>query len=154
MFSPAPARPARLSLLGSLGWASADPKPHTGSSDGDTAIELVSEVVTGLVLVWFGRQRRTTNWVCDGFDFFRGAADGLGCTKGLRRSRCDCSGGPTSRNGGFSPVKQSTISDKIAGLRGACHVQVENLPNSTIKLRERSPKRFLGNKKLVFSNLP
>ena len=55
LFLPAPAR--RLSLSGSLGWAGAAPKPHAGSSDGDTAIELRSEVVTWLVLVWFGRQR-------------------------------------------------------------------------------------------------
>ena len=64
----APAR--RLSLLGSLGCAGTAPKPYTGSSDEDTAIELLSEVVTWLVLVWFERQRGMQNWVCDGFDFF------------------------------------------------------------------------------------
>ena len=45
LFWPAPAR--RLSLLVSLGWAGAAPKPHAGSSDGDTGIELLCEVVTG-----------------------------------------------------------------------------------------------------------
>ena len=45
----------RLSLLTYLGWAGAVPKPHAGNNDGDTAIELLSEVVTWLVLVWFGR---------------------------------------------------------------------------------------------------
>ena len=44
-FFPAPAR--RLSRLGSLGRAdAAAPTPHAVSSDGDTAIELLSEVVT------------------------------------------------------------------------------------------------------------
>ena len=52
-----PATSRRLSLMGSLGWASAAPEPHAGNSDGDIAIALLSEVVTWLVLVWFGRQR-------------------------------------------------------------------------------------------------
>ena len=40
--------------MGSLGWDGAAPKPHAGSSDGNTAIELLSEVVTWLVpgVVW------------------------------------------------------------------------------------------------------
>ena len=59
----------KLSLLGCLGWAGAAPKPHAASSDADAAIELLSEVVTWLVLVWFGRQRGTESWVCDGLDF-------------------------------------------------------------------------------------
>ena len=37
----------------------------------------------------------------------RGVAGGLGCAKDLPRSRCGCSGGPTSRNGGFSPLKSA-----------------------------------------------
>ena len=45
--------------MGSLGWAAAAPKPHAGNSNGDTAIEFLSEVATSLVLVWFGRQRAT-----------------------------------------------------------------------------------------------
>ena len=50
-----------------MSWvAGAAPKPHAGSSDGDTAIELLSEVVTWSVLVWFARQRGMKNWVCDG----------------------------------------------------------------------------------------
>ena len=48
-FLSAPAR--RLSFLGFPGWADAAPKPHAGSSDGDAAIELLSEFVTWLVLV-------------------------------------------------------------------------------------------------------
>ena len=44
------------------------------------------------------------NWVCDGFDFLKGGTDGLGCAKGLQRSRWDCSGGPSFRNGSFSHV--------------------------------------------------
>ena len=55
----------------------AGPKPHAGSSDGDTSIDFLSEVVAWSVLVWFTRQRGMENWVCDGVIFFRGAADGL-----------------------------------------------------------------------------
>ena len=54
-------------------------KPHAGSSDGDTAIEHLSEIVTWSVLVWFARQRGMENWVCDGLVNVRGAADGLLC---------------------------------------------------------------------------
>ena len=46
---PAPA--VRLSILGLFGWAGAAPKPRATSSGGDTAIELLREVVTWFVLV-------------------------------------------------------------------------------------------------------
>ena len=65
-----PASDRRLSLLGSLGWAGAAPKSHAASSDANPAIELLSEVVTWSVLVWFGRKRAMKNWVSDGPDFF------------------------------------------------------------------------------------
>ena len=52
--------------------------------------------------------------VCDGLDSFLGAADGLSCAKGPRRPRCDCSGGPTSRNGGFLPLARQTTPHKFA----------------------------------------
>ena len=65
-----PASDRRLSLLESLGWAGAASKPRAASSEVDTAIELLSEVVTWSVLVWFGRQRGMKNWVYDGLDFF------------------------------------------------------------------------------------
>ena len=54
--------------MGSLGWAAL--RPHAGSSDGDTAIELLSELVTWSVLVRFGRQRGMKRWVWDGLDLF------------------------------------------------------------------------------------
>ena len=54
---PAPTMLKRLSHLGTLVWADAAPKPYPGSSDGDTAIGILNEVVTCWVLVWFGRQR-------------------------------------------------------------------------------------------------
>ena len=56
--------------MGSLGWVGAAPKPRAGSSDGDTATEVLSEVVTCLMLVWFGRLRGKQNWVCDGHYVF------------------------------------------------------------------------------------
>ena len=43
LFLPAAAR--RLWLYASLGWAGATPLPDTGSSDGNIAVELLSEVV-------------------------------------------------------------------------------------------------------------
>ena len=104
----------RLSLLRFLGWADAAPKAHAGSSDGDTAIELLSEVVTWMVLIWFGRQRGMKNWVCEGPVFFQSAADSLGGAKDRRRSRCDGSGGPTSRNHGLSTLKQPTTPHEFA----------------------------------------
>ena len=93
-----PALDRRLSLLGSLGWAGAAPKPHAASSDADTAIELLSEVVTWSVLVWFGRQRGMKSCVCNGLDPFLGAVGGLLCARGRRASRCGRSGGPASRD--------------------------------------------------------
>ena len=67
LFLPAPA--TRLSLLGSLGGlVSGASKPHTGSSDGNTAIEPLCEVVTWLGLAWFGWQRGMKNWVCDSLE--------------------------------------------------------------------------------------
>ena len=57
--------------LGTLGWAGATPKPHAGSSDGDTAIELLGEVMAWLVFAWFGRQGGMKNQVCDDLDFFQ-----------------------------------------------------------------------------------
>ena len=66
-----PAPDGRLSLLGSLGWAGAAPKPHAASSDRDTAIERLSEVVTWLVLVCFGRQRGMKNCFATALILFR-----------------------------------------------------------------------------------
>ena len=40
-----PAAAWRLWLQASLGWAGATPPPDTGSSDGDIAVELLSEVI-------------------------------------------------------------------------------------------------------------
>ena len=46
--------------------------------------------------------------------FLVGIADGLDCAKGLRRSRCNCPGGLTTRNGGFSLLKRPMIPPKLA----------------------------------------
>ena len=74
-----PASDRRLSLLGCLGWAGVAPKPHAASNDADTAIKLLSEVVTWSVLVWFGKERGMKSWVWDGLDFSQGAVGGLLC---------------------------------------------------------------------------
>ena len=55
------------------------------------------------------------NSVCGGLDCFRGFAGGLGCVTGLRKSRCGCSGAPTFRNVGLSPLKQPTTRPRFAG---------------------------------------
>ena len=47
-------------------------------------------------------------------DCFRSVAGGLRCAKELRRPRCDCSGGRTSRNGGFSLLNQPTTWHQFA----------------------------------------
>ena len=57
------------------------------------------------------------NWACDGLDLIVGAADGLACAKDLRRSRCDCSGGPTSRNGGISASEAADDTAQICVTR-------------------------------------
>ena len=54
------------------------------------------------------------NCVCGGLDCVRGVAGGLGCAQGLRRSRCPCSGGPTSRNGRLSPLNQPTTQHQLS----------------------------------------
>ena len=47
-------------------------------------------------------------------DCFRSVAGGLRCAKDLRRPCCGCSGGSTSRNGGFSPLNQPTTWHQFA----------------------------------------
>ena len=128
--------------LGRSWVAGAAPKLHAGSSVGDTAIELLSEVVTWSVLVWFARQRGVKTWTCDGPCNFRGAADGLLCARGRRTSRCGCSGGPVSREWWISPGNQSTTRLKFAWLTsvsGTGHVERVKLP----KLKNTRAKRFL-----------
>ena len=53
----------------------------------------------------------TNNWVAEVFTTFLGAAGGLGCAK---RSRCGYSGGPASRDGGFSLLQKPTRGHKFA----------------------------------------
>ena len=54
-----------------VGWHNPE-APSLAAAKGiqDTAVDLVSEEVTWLVLVWFGRQSAMKYWVCDGLDFF------------------------------------------------------------------------------------
>ena len=54
------------------------------------------------------------NWACGGLDCFRSVAGGLRCAKDLRRPRYGCSGGLSSRNGGFSPLNEPTTWDQFA----------------------------------------
>ena len=56
-----------------MSWgAGAAPKSHAGSSDGDTGIDILSEVLTRSVLVRFGRYGGMKNRVRDGLVFFFG----------------------------------------------------------------------------------
>ena len=81
------------------------PKPHAGSSDGDTAIDFLSKIVTWSVLVCFARQRGMKNSVCNGLVIFLGAADGPLSARARRTPRCGCSGGPVSREWWIISVK-------------------------------------------------
>ena len=83
--------------MGSLGWAGAVPNPHAGDSDGDTAIELLREVVTWLVLVWLGGKGGGKTGFATAL-FLGGAVGGLLCARGRRASRFGRSGGPASRD--------------------------------------------------------
>ena len=110
-FVPAPARRLyRSSDL--LGWASAATELHAGIRDGNTAIER---------LFWDAKMHENPG--LRRRRFCVGPADGLGCTTGLRRSCCDCSGGPTSRNGDLSPLKQPTTPQKICVPRFGYYVE-------------------------------
>ena len=76
--------------------------------------------------------------VCDDLDCFFGTADGLGRAKRLRRSRCDCSGGPTFRSGGFSPLKQPTTPHKFAWPRfGYVEHAMHRWTNSQIEFKSQ-----------------
>ena len=69
--------------------------------------------------------RATKHWACGGLDCFRSVAGGLRCARGRRTPRCGCSGGPTSRKGGFSPLNQPTTWYQLRGrlrLYTTCHV--------------------------------
>ena len=67
-------------------------------------------VVGRVTMVARGDEKLSVRRLC----FFRGFPGGLGCAKGLRGSRCRCSGGLTSRNGGFSPVNAPTTRHQFA----------------------------------------
>ena len=111
--------------LGSVGWADAALKPREDRSDGNAAIKSYTSEGT-----------RDENWVDArvSLEVQRDEKLGLrrsclfvrrrrpsiiGCARGLQRSCCSCSGGPTSCNGGFSPLKQPKTPHKFA-----CHASV------------------------------
>ena len=92
LFLPAPAR--RLSLLGSLGWLTSPGAPRGQQRWGcsDRTSEQSRDLIRARV-VW--EAKRDENTSLRRPRFFGGAADGVGCAKGPRRSRCNCSGDPT-----------------------------------------------------------
>ena len=121
-------------------------RPHAGSSDGDTAIEGLSEVVTWSVLVRGLRLKRMKNLVCDDLVVRWGAADNLFCVRGRRTSRCGWSGGSVSREWRISPVKESTTRLKFArfgSVSRTCHIQLDELLDSNHTKRKVFPKRLL-----------
>ena len=85
-----------------VGWHNPE-APSLAAAKGiqDTAVDLVSEEVTWLVLVWFGRQRGMKSWVFDGLYFFKApwtVFSVLGAVGGCRVLRCGRSGGPPPRD--------------------------------------------------------
>ena len=131
----------------------AAPKPHAGSSDGDTAIEHQGEVMTWSVLVWFTRQRGTKNWICDGLVTFRRAANGLLCARGHRTSRFSAPLVLSLGNGG-SRLKQSTTRLKfawLASVSGTYDVESNEIPKSNHTKSKRSLKKgFFSNSSISF----
>ena len=65
--------------LGTSWVAGAAPKPNAGSSDGDTAIELLERSRDPVDARVVSEANRDENWVYDGLVIFVGAADGLLC---------------------------------------------------------------------------
>ncbi|MEP5116183.1 MAG: hypothetical protein ABJQ90_10695 [Parasphingorhabdus sp.] len=52
-----------------MSWvAGATPESHAGSGGGDATIELLSELITWSVLVWFARKEGMIIWVFDGLE--------------------------------------------------------------------------------------
>ena len=92
----------RHGLRGDRSWDLSDglaqPRSSTraaSTENSDPAPERSRDLV-GARVVWEAKRDESTGLRRP--RFFRGAADGLGCAKGLRRSDCGCSGDPTSRN--------------------------------------------------------
>ena len=83
----------------------------------------------GRMWVYGGEARRNTGFAA-ALIFFQGAAGGLPVPRAFGSRGAACSGGPASRNGGFSPLNQRTrhkLRDLLR-LRGTCHVQVYKIP--------------------------
>ena len=80
--------------------------------------------------------------------FFPGVTGGLACAKDLRRSRWGCCGGPTSSDGGFSPLKKPRHGTNSRGqlrLHGAHLTSTNRCKNSTkrkVNFRSRSKKKL------------
>ena len=95
-----------------VGWRRpAAPHEQQRRGYGGRASERSRDVVVGLVTF---EMQGDENWVCGGLECFRGVAGALGGAKGLRRPRFGFSGGPISRNGGFSPLNQPTAWHRFA----------------------------------------
>ena len=75
--------------------------------------------------------------------FAFGVAGGPGCTKVLQRSRCGFPGGPASRDGDCSPLKQPRIWQKFAwpvSVTSNMPRQMYKLPYSNCELQWLSPE--------------
>ena len=115
------------------------PKSHADSSDGDTTIDHLSEVVTRRVLAWVGRPKGTQHWVCDGLVFFSGTAGGVLCARGRRTSRCVCFRCPASREWWISPLKKSTTGSRR--IHGTLPCRVGNITH--VEPHEEQNKSYL-----------
>ena len=97
-----------------MSWAAgAAPKPHA-RSDGGIATDLLIEVVTQSVLVWFARQRGMKKWVCDGLETFLASRVVYSVLGAVGPRVVAAPVALPVENGGVLPLKQSTTRLKFA----------------------------------------
>ena len=117
LVSPAPDR--CLSIVGYFGLGDAALDPHAANSDGDTAIEFISKVVTRSVLVQFGRQRWAEIQGLRRPCFFCEASWAVYSVQGVVWPRAAPLRWRCSGHGWISPLKQSMIRRGLLLFHGA-----------------------------------
>ena len=122
-------------------------RPHAGSSDRGTAIEVLSDVVTWSVLVWFARQREIKKLglqrPCNLLKRCGWSTPCLGPSDlALRLLRWSCLSGIVDLT--CEEVDHTTHFALLASVSGTCHVELDQLPNLNNTKSKSSPKRLLS----------